>query len=351
MSDQTSSPAVPGIQAFLKGLPWVCLIPVFAFLSWKVWTPILQIFMPASTAAFASIGVSTMGAYVICLIALAGNWPVAGIGGTWARGIAMIVIAKALAAVFFIVLHSCFSVSLEKWAFPIIANSWLVLAATSFVGGDWHLSHIPPVRRMFLNLLISAGITILLMRTILIFPSYWFTFLQVIIVTGGLSYLFRRVPQPTFSVLSWSLLMLLMFVMFGVASLFGQFTLNADQPAAWAWNLGTGTMEFGLFIAITCGMNFAVFACTQCWPFCHIKQPWGTVTALFSVLIWCYLLTLIAIPLFESLVPGDGALWEAQVMAWHTVFWGFAWVYCFGVGQTPYLWVGQKTPGTWDDVD
>ncbi len=345
MSAQTSSPAVPGLQSFLKGLPWVCLIPVFAFLSWKAWTPLLLAFMPAGEAAFASIGISTMGAYVLCLIALAGYWPVSGIENTWSRGIAMILIAKAAAAIFFIGLYAWFDVGMEKWAFPIIATSWLILSITSFVGGDWHLQHIPPVRRMFLNLLISVGMTILLMRTIGIYPANWFPFLQAIIITGGLNYLFRRVPQPTFSVLSWSLLMLMMFVLFGTASLFGQFALSPDQPASWAWNLGTGTPEFGLFMAIACGMNFAVLACTQCWPFCLIRQPWGTTVAVICVLLWCCGLTLLVAPLFE------GALWDAQVMAWHTVFWGFAWVYCFGIGQTPYLWVGQKTPGTWDDVD
>ena len=351
MSEQTSSPCVPGIQSFLKGLPWVLLIPVFAFLSWKVWTPLLQAFMPPGPAAFASIGVSTMGAYVLVLIALAGYWPLGGVQNMWARGILMIVIAKAAAAAFFIILHCCFGVNLEAWSFPIIANSWLILSITSFVGGDWHLQHIPPVRRMFLNLLISVSMTILLMRTIVIFPSFWFPFLQAIIITGGLSYLFRRVKQPTFSVLSWSLLMLMMFIMFGIASQLGHFTLSTEIPGFWSWNLGTGSNEFGLFIALACGMNFAVFACTQCWPFCLIKQPWGTATAVVCVILWCMGLTAVVGPMFQSLAPGEGALWEAQITAWHTVFWGFAWVYCFGIGQTPYLWNGQKTPGTWDDVE
>lgn len=306
--------------------------------------------MPLPSAQFASIGVGTIGAYVLCLMALAENWPLAGISNRWQRGIAMIVLAKAVATLFFIVLAAGFKVDLTLWAFPIIANAWLILAATSFIGGDAHLQQIPPVRRMFLNLIISVGLTIVLMRTIVLFPAYWFTFLQALIVTGGLGYFFRRVRHPTFSVLCWSLLMALMFVLLVVASWCGHFNLNGKPSEYWLWNLGDGSPAFTLFFACTCGLNFSVFACTQCWPFCRIRRPWGTPVALLAMLTWCLVLTWILIPVFQKLVPGEGALWEATIMVWHTVFWGFAWVYCFGVGQTPWRWVGQKTPGTWDDV-
>lgn len=346
----TNTVPVPDARAFFKGLPWIFLLFILAFVSWKFWTPFLALFMPLASAQFASIGVSTMGAYVVVLIALAGNWPLAGIGNPWLRGIAMIVVAKVLAALGFIVLAAGFQVDLTAWAFPIIANSWLILAATSFVGGDAHLQHIPPLRRMLLNLIISVGFTLVLMRTIVIFPAYWFGFLQAIIITGGLSYFFRNIKQPTFSILSWALLMALMFALLVAASWCGSFDLNGKPSEYWLWNLGEGSPAFNLFFALTCGLNFSIFACTQCWPFCRIRQPWGTPVALFSMLGWCLALTWLLTAIFRKLVPGEEALWEVQIMAWHTVFWGFSWVYCFGVGQTPYRWTGQKTPGTWDDM-
>ena len=49
--------------------------------------------------------------------------------------------------------------------------------------------------------------------------------------------------------------------------------------------------------------------------------------------------------------PHSLALLEGQVWAWHTVIWGFTFSLVFGAGFRPYRWVGQKTPGTWDDVD
>lgn len=308
--------------------------------------------MTPDEVGLASIGVSTMGAYVVTLFGLVEHWPLASITHKWGRGILMIIISLILAGLFFVILSSGFNVSLKMWAFPIIANSWLILAATSFVGGDFHLSHIPPVRRMVLNLIISVGFTLLLMRTIVIFPAYWFPFLQVTIITGGLGYLFRKVKQPTFSVLVWALLMLLMFLFLGCAQWLGYYTLTNPAPQFWTWNIGqSATPSFDVFFAFCCGMNFAIFACLKCWPFRLIPQPFGTCVALFSMLIWNSLLTMGAIPFISSIHGGEGGIFETQVFAWHTVFWGFAWVYCFGVGQTPYLWRGQKTPGTWDDVD
>lgn len=341
-----------GLRAFARGIPWVCAIPVLAFVSWLLCRSILSSIMPADEAGFASIGISTMGAYVVTLFGLVEHWPLASINHKWGRGILMITISVFVAAVFFIILYNIFNVSLKVWAFPIIANSWLVLAATSFVGGDFHLAHIPPVRRMVLNLIVSVGFTLLLMRTIVIFPATWFPFLQVTIITGGLGYLFRRVRQPTFSVLVWALLMFLMFLFVGCAEFLGCYTLEGAAPQFWTWNIGHSTTPaFDIFFAFCCGMNFAVFACLQCWPFRLIPQPFGTCVALFSMLFWNWILTLCAMPLVSSIFPGDGAMFDTQVFAWHTVFWGFAWVYCFGIGQTPYLWRGQKTPGTWDDVD
>lgn len=351
MTAQSTSPSIPTAQAFYRGFPWIVLIFVFAFLSWAFWERFFLLFMDAPPARFASIGMGPMGAYVVCLQAMAGNWPFARVRNPWLRGIAMIALAKVVAALFWLVLVCFFRFDMTAWSFSVIGNAWLFLAITGFVGGDAHLAHIPPVRRMFLNLLISVGGTILLMRTIVAFPAYWFPFLQATIVTGGLGYLFRRVRQPTFSALVWPLLMALMWLGLVFASWCGHFELDSAPPPYWRWNLGVGSAEFGLFFALACGLNFSVFSCTQSWPFCRIRQPWGTLAALFSMLGWCFILTLLLIPLFQSLVADGDALWQAQIMAWHTVFWGFAWVYCFGIGQTPFLWAGQKTPGVWDDVD
>jgi len=352
MSQVENSPVVPvpGAGSFLRGLPWLALIFVFAFLSWAVWEPFFSQFMEPAAAQFASIGMGPQGAYLVCIMAMAGNWPVAGIQNPWVRGIAMIVLAKVITAAFWLILICGFDFDIVKWGFPLIANSWLILSITSFVGGDAHLAHIPPVRRMFLNLLISVGFTVVLMQTIVIFPAQWFPFLQTLLITGSASYFFRRVKQPTYSFLVWPLLLGLMWFGLVVATYCGYYQVATEPTQFWVWTLGTSTPEFDLFFALACGFNFAVFACIQCWPFCRIPQPWAAVVAVLCMIVWCVALTPIVGSVFSSLAP-ENPLWQAQIMAWHMVFWGFSWVYCFGIGQTPYRWINQKTAGTWDDVN
>ena len=55
----------------------------------------------------------------------------------------MIALAKAVAACFGLPLSVVSGVDMASWSFPIIGNAWLILAATSFVGGDTHLKDIP----------------------------------------------------------------------------------------------------------------------------------------------------------------------------------------------------------------
>jgi hypothetical protein len=74
--------------------------------------------------------------------------------------------------------------------------------------------------------------------------------------------------------------------------------------------------------------------------------------AVVSVIAWAALIAWIAAAVFDAAFADHAtALLEAQVWAWHTVFWGFCFALLFGVGSAPYLWAGQKTPGSWEDID
>ena len=43
---------------------------------------------------------------------------------------------------------------------------------------------------------------------------------------------------------------------------------------------------------------------------------------------------------------------EALTYAYMGTHWSFVIALLFGFGlERPYLWVGQKTPGSWEDVD
>ena len=342
---------VPTVESFIKGLPWVIAILVFSFGSWLIWEPFFKMFMDPAWAQYAALGMGPQGALVVTLLALAGNWPLQNVQSKWAQGIGLTLLAIAITVVKWLLLGSVFKVDLVTWAFPIIATSWFFIAVTSFVGGDAHMPDTPPVRRMFLNLLIMAGGTILILRTIYWIPPFWFGLVEASLVSGGFAYLFRRVKQPTFSALSWSALALMTFILIGVAVKLGFWTVDPGAKDAWGWNIGVLSGEFGVFFALTGGFNFSVNSINQCWPFSTIRQPWGYFALLLVTFAWCILLAWGIINLLRTMVPADAVLWQSTILAWQTVVWGWAWVFFFGAGQAPYLWAGQKTPGAWDDVD
>jgi predicted membrane protein len=118
------------------------------------------------------------------------------------------------------------------------------------------------------------------------------------------------------------------------------------------WAVGGPTPQWGIFFALWCGLNYRVLVCIQCWPFSRIRQPWGGTLAVLGVIGWAALLARVAAAIFDAAFADHAtALLEAQVWGWHTVFWGFCFALLYGVGSTPYLWAGQRTPGTWEDVD
>ncbi|MCQ2559378.1 MAG: hypothetical protein MJ157_01495 [Clostridia bacterium] len=385
MSQQEQTVGIPTFNYFLKGLPWVIAILVFSVLSYIVYPPMFRAifgcFMsdPAAIsreAAYAALAMGPQVALQITLFALANNWPCQNIENRWARGIALTVLSIVIQIIFW-TLVPWFGVNLETWAFPIIATSWFFIALTSFVGGDAHMPDTPPVRRMIINVLIMTAGTVMVLNTIKWIPPFWFGLLEITLVTGGASYYFRRLKQPMFSGATWAFLFFFMWVLLHICNYiytaqtgdaafqsFGDTNANAD----WLWDVngfgGWGVAGyggiFGGWFALTGGFNFSVMTLIHCWPFCLIRQPWGTPVAIvvwFFILYWVAKLLMaitMGLPSSDpaSDVQGYDYMWfNGQVLAWQTVAWGWAWVYSFGQGLDPYLWKGQKTPGTWDDVD
>ncbi len=350
----TQEARVPDFSHFLRGLPWVIAILVFSLLSYLVFPPFFKLFMAPLEAEYAALAMGPQVALTLTLFALANNWPFHKVENRWARGICLTILAIIVQAVFWLILSLCFHVSLEAWAFPIIATSWFFIALTSFVGGDAHMPDTPPVKRMFINLLIMVAGTTLVMNTITWIPPFWFGLLEIILVTGGASYYFRRIKQPTFSAATWALLIFLMWVILHLASWFGGGGINPAPNAGefWNWTYVGFAGVFGVWFALTGGFNFSVMSLIHCWPFSLIRQPWGTPVAIIIYFPILYALALATVEVVKFIhgVAGDAAIWQAQILAWQTVAWGWAWVYSFGACSDPYLWAGQKTPGTWEDV-
>jgi hypothetical protein len=296
-----------------------------------------------------SIGTALIGAAIATAFALAAYKPFDKISPPALRASIILVVSLIIAAIFWSIFSGVLGYSMENWSFPVIATVWWFIAATSFVGEEAHVANLSPGRRTLLNLIIWVAGTWMLVRTIVWIPPFWFGFVQTLLITGGFAYFLRGIRQPVKSIYAWATLVLLTAIAIAVSTWLGVWD---PAPEVGLWKIGAPTAVWGIFFGFWCGTNFGVLALIQCWPFSRIRQPWGTTLAVLGVITWCILLTLLTSAVFSGIYADPAtALFEAQVFAWHTVFWGFCFALLYGIGSQPYLWAGQKTPGTWEDLD
>jgi len=332
----------------IPGIPWVIGIFVGAAVSYLILRAVFDGLAIGPTPLM-SIGTMLIGAAIATAFALAGGRPFLGmIQSPTLRASFLLVLSAVLAFGFWSIFSGTFKISMVNWSFPVIGTVWWFIAATSFVGEEAHFAKLSPGRRTLLNAMLWIAGTWLVLVTIVWIPPFWFGFVQTLLITGGFAYLLRGVKQPTKSLYAWGTLALLTSVAIALSAYLGIWDKTAKLGP---WATGGPTAEWGIFFGFWCGTNFGVLALVQCWPFSFVRQPWGTSAAVLAVLAWSAGLTWLAIQIFGAFYSNHAtALLQAQVFAWHTVFWGFCFALLFGVGSKPYLWPGQKTPGTWEDV-
>jgi len=332
----------------VPGIPWVVGIFVGATVSYLVLRALFNAIGVGPTPLM-SIGTMLIGAAIATAFALAAYWPLARVANPITRATLLLVLALVLAFAFWTVFAGVFRVDMVLWSFPIIATVWWWIAATSFVGEDAHLAGLPAARRTGLNVILWIGGTALIAVTFVWIPPFWFGFIQTLLITGGFAYLLRHVRQPAKSVYSWGILVALTGLAIVVSIGLGIWDTSTNVGP---WAIGSPTAGWGIFFGLWCGLNFGVLALIQSWPFSRIRQPWGSTVAVIAVIAWSAVIAWIAAAVFGIFFADPAvALAEAQVWAWHTVFWGFCFALLYGVGSAPYLWAGQKTPGTWEDID
>jgi hypothetical protein len=334
------------------GVPWVIGIFVGATVSYilsRVIYGALNIGDCAPDCALFSIGTSTLGAAIATAFALAGLKPFDRLDPPTVRAPVVLLVSFVLVFAFWTLFAGPFGFDMGTYAFPIIGTAWFFIAATSFVGEDAHVAHLTPGRRTLLNLVLWIAATVLVVGAIVWVPPFWFGFVQTLLITGGFAYLLRGVRQPTKSFYAWAILGLLTGLAIAVSSALGVWDLSAPRFGPWA--IGAPGAEWGIFFALWCGLNFGVLAPLQSWPFSRLRQPWGTTVAILAVITWCILLTRLLVTIFDAIFADHaGALLEAQVWGWHTVIWGFSFALLFGAGSAPYVWEGQRVPGSWEDA-
>jgi hypothetical protein len=330
------------------GAPWVVGMFVGAAVSYAVLRAVFDALKVGPTPLM-SIGTALIGAAIATAFALAAYKPFDRISSRALRSTLIMAVSLLVAFAFWSLFSGVWHYSMELWSFPIIATAWWYIAATSFVGEDAHVAHLSPGRRTLLNAVLWIAGTWLVLRTFVWIPPFWFGFIQTLIVTGGFAYLLRGVRQPAKSLYAWAILALLTAVAVVISSALGVWDPTAKVGP---WAIGGPTAGWGIFFALWCGTNYGVLASLQCWPFSRIRQPLATPLAVLGVIAWCVALTFALEGIF-GLIYADHAtaMLEAQVYGWHLVFWSFCFPLVWGVGSQPYLWAGQKTPGTWEDID
>ncbi|WP_459982961.1 hypothetical protein [Nocardioides sp. AN3] len=264
------------------------------------------------------------------------------------RALVITVVALASAFLSWQALHVWFGIDMAKLAFPIIATLWFWIAVTSFVGEEAHAAHLTPGRRTMLNAVVWIGLTLVVVLTITWIPPFWFPIAQTLLVTGGFGYLLRGIRQPVKSLYAWAILAVLTATVVGASAALGLWT---SAPPTGPWTVGAPNASWSIFFAVWCGTNFGVLAMLQCWPFSRIRQPFGTAVAMVSVIAWSAAIAALLGVVFDNLFAEHAlAQLEAQVYAWHLVFWSLSFPLVWGIGSAPYRWISQRTPGVWEDA-
>lgn len=343
------APEVPGLSRPGPGVVWVFGVFIGAIASYLGMRWVNSSGLDTLAPPLASIWTSTVGAAIATALALAGYGPFARISPRPARAATITVFALVTAFVSWQVLHVWFGVDLAALAFPIIATIWFWIAVTSFVGEEAHALHLSPGRRTILNAAVWIGLTLVVVETIAWIPPFWFPLAQTLLVTGGFGYVLRGIGQPVKSLYAWAILTILTALVVGVSIALG---LWSSAPPTGIWSIGSPNANWSVFFAVWCGTNFGVLAMVQCWPFSRIRQPFGSVVAMVSVIAWAAVIAAVLVTIFDGLFAQHAtALLEAQVYAWHLVFWSLTFPLVWGVGSAPYRWVGQSAPGVWEDTD
>jgi hypothetical protein len=331
----------------LPGAYWVAGILVGSVASYVV----LKLFFDAlkvGPTPFMSIGTAILAAWIATAFALAGQRPLERVANATLRATVLLVASLLIALAFWLVFAGPLHYSMTAWTFPIVATLWFWMAVTSFVGEEAHAPGISVGRRALLNLVVWVALTLIVLKTVVWIPPFWFGVIETLLVTGGFAWLLRGIGQPGKSIYIWSMLALGTGAAILISIALGQWTVG---PGLGPWAIGSPSPAWAVFFGLWAGLNFSVLTCVQCWPFSLVRQPWGMLAALVVVIAWCVALAAIAIAVLRVVYGSLAtAQVEATVWAWHTLFWGFCFALLFGVGSKPYLWAGQKTPGSWDDA-
>lgn len=287
-------------------------------------------------------------AWWVCFFVVCSFWPFNSIEKPVLRGVVVLAVSWVL---------GWWSVKLihligpgTDGIFPLVGTTWFLLAFFCFAGANFLVASLPPARQFFVHIILFAGLTYVITHSAIKWvPAWWFPFLLVGLGTGTVSYLARGVRQPAKALVIMAMLFSVAALIFMVSGAAGYWDFD-KSPISSFWTMGHVTDDsfWLLWFMTATSVVYVLPIVTHNWPFTKIPMPWGGLIACvfylaLSLAVACLLVRLIG-PVFSSME-------EAMTYAYMGVNWSLVFPLVFGHGLTnPYLWTGQKTPGTWDDV-
>ena len=236
------------------------------------------------------------------------------------------------------------------WVFPIVGCIYFFLAFFSFAGENWVVAGMPPQRQFFLLLTLIAFLTYAVTHSAIRWiPAWWFPFVEMGSASTLLTYLTRRMRQPGKAFAQIAILFIVVLAFLSVSRMLGLWDAGAPGIGTF-WTLGTYSSQIWLlWFMVACSVSYALLIQGYNWPFTLIPMPWGGLLACAFCLLAT---TLVTKGLFALVGPVFTDMNEALTYGYMGTHWSFVLALLFGFGlDQPYLWRGQKTPGSWEDVD
>ncbi len=283
------------------------------------------------------------------LFVAVGMWPFSKIQNAFSRGLVATIVCWVLGWFSY---KSIYWLGLDAgWVFPIIGSLFFALVFLSYTGENWLVAGFAAPRQFGIVLFISVAVTWLLtMSGFRWIPPWWFTFCQMGLATGLFAYLFRKMRQPSKGISMWLLMFLAVGAWIIVSAKMGIWDFKlADVSPFWKIGSYDETKVWLLLFFASCSFIWGVLVPLHNWPFTKIPMPWGGIIASAFTAVLIIILTLV----IKGLIgPVFADMNSALTYAYMGVAWSFMITLFFGIGfEKPYLWVGQKTPGTWEDVE
>lgn len=331
----------PGIA--IKGLLWIygSIIPC----TWVLfqWVDLFPLWGPTW---FDNIIIMVASLWWVFAFAAAGNWPFSKIKNKYIRGSLMLAASWIIGTLQTYILY--WSGSEKAVQFPIIAGLFLFITVFSYYGGNWGFSDASQPRQFAIVIMLCFSLTWVSIVAIGWIPPWWFPIAQLLLGSQMLGYAFRKMDQLPKLVYSTILTFILMAIYIAIMNVLGIYDLTLAGVSAF-WKLGYPKHGGMISFFVGCSFAYGILVPIQNWPFRKVRMPWGGILAMAFCSI---LIGLVSWWLYAWVEAGIITAGQAYAYGYNGVFWSFAYPLGFGVGsETAYLWKGQKTPMTWDDIE